>query len=263
MIDKILGAILGFGAASMFSKDKYAKGGSTYMDGGEIPFDISGEVYVTFKDGSEETIDASGDRRFASSEEEAEERWMNTLLEDEDIEEVDGSVTATKVSTYAKGGMMAELIEHINSKYDGVVASKTYSDNRIQVVSRFFNTLSEIKRKEFEGSGLIERYGSTSSYVLYSNKSYFAKGGSTYQGGGTVKRVENDDEHGADAFLVGYEPYFEKDVNIARIDDKSKTVKPTHGYFPKHPLSKKAMAWAKKNGYKYIFEDGGSTYQGG
>ena len=100
MIDKILGAILGFGAASMFSKDKYAKGGSTYMDGGEIPFDISGEVYVTFKDGSEETIDASGDRRFASSEEEAEERWMNTLLEDEDIEEVDGSVTATKVSNY-------------------------------------------------------------------------------------------------------------------------------------------------------------------
>jgi hypothetical protein len=80
------------------------KGGSTYQGGGEIPFDISGEVYVTFKDGSEETIDASGDRRFASSEEEAEERWMNTLLEDEDIEEVDGSVTATKVSTYQGGG---------------------------------------------------------------------------------------------------------------------------------------------------------------
>ena len=75
-----------------------------FAKGGEIPFDISGEVYVTFKDGSEETIYASGDRRFASSEEEAEERWINTLLEDEDIEEVDGSVTATKVSTYAKGG---------------------------------------------------------------------------------------------------------------------------------------------------------------
>ena len=39
MIDKILGAILGFGAASMFSKDKYAKGGSTYQGGGEIGFD--------------------------------------------------------------------------------------------------------------------------------------------------------------------------------------------------------------------------------
>jgi hypothetical protein len=85
----------------------------------------------------------------------------------------------------------------------------------------------------------------------------------SYAEGGEIKRVENDDEHGASAFLMGYEPYFEKDVNIASIDDESKTVKPTHGYYPNHPLSKKAKAWAKKNRYKYVFEQGGSTYAEG
>jgi hypothetical protein len=69
-------------------------------------------------------------------------------------------------------------INHINNNYYGVTASKTYSDNRIQVVSSYFNTLLEIKRKEFNGSGLILKYGNTSSYVLYSNKSYYNNGGS-------------------------------------------------------------------------------------
>jgi hypothetical protein len=78
-------------------------------------------------------------------------------------------------------------------------------------------------------------------------------GGLTYQGGGEIKR-ENDD-------LMGYEPYFEKNVSIASIDEESKTIRPTHGYFPNHPHSKKAIAWAKRNGYKYIAD--GKTYQGG
>jgi hypothetical protein len=72
---------------------------------------------------------------------------------------------------------LQKKIDYINKNYDGVTASKTYSDNRIQVVSPYFNTLNEIKRKEFEGSGLMERYGNTSSYVLYSNQTYEMGGG--------------------------------------------------------------------------------------
>lgn len=72
---------------------------------------------------------------------------------------------------------LQKKIDYINKNYDGVTASKTYSDNRIQVVSPYFNTLNEIKRKEFEGSGLMERYGNTSSYVLYSNNIYEMGGG--------------------------------------------------------------------------------------
>jgi hypothetical protein len=67
---------------------------------------------------------------------------------------------------------LQKKIDYINKNYDGVTASKTYSDNRIQVVSPYFNTLNEIKRKEFGGSGLMERYGNTNSYVLYSNNIY-------------------------------------------------------------------------------------------
>lgn len=68
-------------------------------------------------------------------------------------------------------------------------------------------------------------------------KSMFAKGGA-------IKREEN--------YLLGYEPYFEKHVQIAAINDMNKTVRPTHGYFPNHPLAKKAISWAKRNGYEYV-----------
>ena len=83
----------------------------------------------------------------------------------------------------------------------------------------------------------------------------------SYAGGGEITRQENSDPHGSDAFLMGYEPYFEKNVEIANIDDANKTVSPTHGYYPNHPLSKKAMSWAKKNGYSYVSD--GKSYAGG
>jgi DNA-binding transcriptional ArsR family regulator len=84
----------------------------------------------------------------------------------------------------ADGGELDDKINHINNTYDGVIASKTYSSNRIQVVSPYFNTLSEIKKKEFGGSGLMEKYGNTSSYVLYSNKAFFEDGGMMMDNGG-------------------------------------------------------------------------------
>ena len=161
-------------------------------------------------------------------------------------------------STYAGGGeIYKEYLENedANNVYaNAILLAKNYGTNK---------QLKEIQNLE-KGKPTIERAQKRHKIVnpLY-EKMMEDIGGSTYAGGGEIKRVENDDEHGASAFLMGYEPYFEKDVNIARIDDESKTVKPTHGYYPNHPLSKKAKAWAKKNGYKYVFEQGGSTYAGG
>lgn len=75
-----------------------------------------------------------------------------------------------------------------------------------------------------------------------------------YEKGGRLK--EEDDS------LLGYEPYFEKDVPIAFIDRENKIVRPTSGYYPKHPMSKKAINWAKKHGYDYI-ADGKKYADGG
>jgi hypothetical protein len=106
--------------------------------------------------------------------------------------------------SYAKGGELQDKINHINETYDGVTASKTYSDNRIQVVSPYFNTLNEIKRKEFDGSGLMERYGNTSSYVLYSNKTY-EQGGEMFAHGGNVP---TNFGKGKNINVFGYETKF-------------------------------------------------------
>jgi len=75
--------------------------------------------------------------------------------------------------------------------------------------------------------------------------------------GGQTSKIVRDG-----SYLFGYEPYFEKNVMIASIDDIEKVVRPTHGYYPNHPLSKKAIAWAKKNGYQYI-ADGKKYAKGG
>jgi antirestriction protein len=89
-------------------------------------------------------------------------------------------VYVKKGTKFAKGGNVSntldQKIKHINEKYNGVVASKTERDNRIQVVSPFFNTLNEIKRNEFDGNGLLQKDVNSNAYVLYSN-AVFAKGG--------------------------------------------------------------------------------------
>jgi len=75
---------------------------------------------------------------------------------------------------------------------------------------------------------------------------YYAKdkiGASKYN---SIKKVDN--------FLIGYESNLKRDVRIAIIDEKNKIVRPTHGYFPKHPMSKKAINWAKRNGYIYMVD---------
>jgi len=50
--------------------------------------------------------------------------------------------------------------------------------------------------------------------------------------------------------FYGYEPYFEKQVEIARIYGDG--IRPMHGYFYPHPLGKRVKAMAKKLGVKFI-----------
>ncbi len=118
---------------------------STYAEGGEIPFDIRGEVYVTFKDGREESINVDDDRRFATNESEAEQRWMNTLLEDEDIEDVDGSVTATRVLDYEEGG---EIKPTSYQESDNGIYEVKMSDGEIVIVDFSLEDFEEQRNKK-------------------------------------------------------------------------------------------------------------------
>jgi hypothetical protein len=71
---------------------------------------------------------------------------------------------------YGGGGIIdiENKVKHINKSYKEVNASKMYSSDKIQVVSTEYNTLQEIKKADFSGNGLIEKYGNLSSvYVLY------------------------------------------------------------------------------------------------
>ena len=112
---------------------------------------------------------------------------------------------------------------------------------------------SPIAHKSKSQGGLYNIYVKKGS-VLWREKGGSADGGSTYAGGGEVEYVVSTEIEDEDGNII--------DLGL-NVDDKSKTVKPTHGYYPNHPLSKKAKAWAKKNGYTYSLEQGGSTYAGG
>jgi gas vesicle protein len=84
---------------------------------------------------------------------------------------------------YAQGGEVSDAIKskiaELKEKYD-VDAKPMYSDKtRLEIVTPYFNTLSEIKKKEFKGSGHIEKYGNLSSYVYYT-PAVFAQGGEVF-----------------------------------------------------------------------------------
>jgi hypothetical protein len=75
-----------------------------------------------------------------------------------------------------------------------------------------------------------------------------------YAKGGMLK-VEDDE-------ILGYEPYFEKNVTVAHISKDKKEVKPAFGYFYPNPMAKKVKRWADKNGYDFI-QDGKKYELGG
>ena len=54
--------------------------------------------------------------------------------------------------------------------------------------------------------------------------------------------------------IMGYEPYFGKEVVTGFINHESKTIRPTHGYFPPHRHGVENVKYAKDLGYKFISE---------
>ena len=164
-----------------------------YAEGGEIPFDIRGEVYVTFKDGREESINVDDDRRFATNESEAEQRWMNTLLEDEDIEDVDGSVTATRVLDYEEGGEIARKMLLQNKGVKEVIRKETVNEIRGAIEKEGYNT------KGVTDDEILMIYKELQS-------SFYAEGGEIkgYSGGYDVTIFYTD---GTQTVLEGGLPY--------------------------------------------------------
>jgi GNAT superfamily N-acetyltransferase len=171
---------------------------------------------------------------------------------------------AETLRKFDNGGELESKINHINLNYDGVTASKIENDNRIRVVSPYFNTLSEIKRNEFNGSGFMEKYGNTSSYVLYSNQAYFDNGGeikdfSPKDNYVNLKYIENGKELGHlnyeydkdGVFSVGLNDYpynYKNELYIDNIDvDKDNRNK---GIAKK--LLKRAIEDAKKLGINIV-----------
>lgn len=52
--------------------------------------------------------------------------------------------------------------------------------------------------------------------------------------------------------ILGYEPYFGKDVTIAFVNHEQRTIRPAHGYFPPHRYGNQTRKFAKELGYDYI-----------
>ena len=51
--------------------------------------------------------------------------------------------------------------------------------------------------------------------------------------------------------IYGYEPYFQRNVEVGFIMPDKKVIKPSHGYFFPHPYGKKMKAVAKKIGFVF------------
>lgn len=156
------------------------------------------------------------------------------------------------VKKYNKGGYMAK---------GGNVYS---SDNAYQIFilkngERVDSKIVRARNKSEARMIFEDRFGDDMEIEITEAPPKMVDGGYMAKGG----RIQEEGD-----YLLGYEPYFDKNVWIAHIDRENKIVSPTSGYYPKHPMSKKAINWAKNNGYDYIadgkkYEDGGYMAKGG
>ena len=51
--------------------------------------------------------------------------------------------------------------------------------------------------------------------------------------------------------IMGYEPYFEKDVIVASINNQNKEIRPAHGYFMPHKYGVISKKYADSIGYNF------------
>jgi hypothetical protein len=101
------------------------------------------------------------------------------------------------------------------------------------------------KIKEHLSSKASSKAGNSVIFSDNSGADKMAKGGET-----SKKKIKREGNH-----LMHFEPYFEKEVQVASINEDSKTIRPSSGYFHPNAIGKKSINWAKKNGYKFI-QDG-------
>jgi hypothetical protein len=214
-------------------KNKMAKGGVVYTDLKDIPnlMDRVERGYVTyrglgaFKEGTEITVDG---KKYIVTDDD-----FNSIARDKD-----GNMrirfSAPSRKRYEDGGYM----EHGGEITYAVVDENT---DRIYIRS---NNENFIKLKYNE---LKEIYPQDKLRIIKFEKGkYMAKGGI----------IRNGDE------LTHYEPYFEKNVRVASIDEDEKIIRPSMGYFYPNKIAKKTILWAKNNGYKFI-QDGKEYAKGG
>ena len=238
---------------------QYADGGFM-ADGGEITYAV---------------VDENTDRIYVKSKNEKFIKLKyNELKEVYPTDKL--SIVEFNSGMMAKGGQVdvvlnegnGKIINKLYNEWNNVKTEKEYKEWVDKVRSTKFGTYGTLtydevlKNFDFDNAPINSYHLKTFKAELKNalNKGYEYADGGFMAKGGRIK--EEGDE------LLGYEPYFEKNVAIASIDRENKIVRPRHGYYPNHPMSKKAINWAKNNGYDYIadgkkYADGGFMEHGG
>jgi len=241
---------------SIYEKDW----GRKMADGGETERDTNGMLYALQEHVSSGEIASKTNASKYSDIDEIRSKAIQYYMENGDkpysYAELESVLKKFDHTKYAKGGRVYKDWTGSNSKenwgQENLYPKYNNSLDLIADVSDYYKELSKDVSQNFsdeQKNDMIE--------VLKTGKK-------TFNDGATLKFANGGRIQEEDDYLLGYEPYFEKNVPIASIDRENKIVRPTSGYFPKHPMSKKAINWAKKHGYDYIadgkkYDDGGET----
>jgi len=241
---------------SIYEKDW----GRKMADGGETERDTNGMLYALQEHVSSGEIASKTNASKYADIDEIRSKAIQYYMENGDkpysYAELESVLKKFDHTKYAKGGRVYKDWTGSNSKenwgQENLYPKYNNPLHLIADVSDYYKELSKDVSENFSNeqkNDMIE--------VLKTGKK-------TFNDGATLKFANGGRIQEEDDYLLGYEPYFEKNVPIASIDRENKIVRPTSGYFPKHPMSKKAINWAKKHGYDYIadgkkYDDGGET----
>ena len=241
---------------SIYEKDW----GRKMADGGETERDTNGMLYALQEHVSSGEIASKTNASKYADIDEIRSKAIQYYMENGDkpysYAELESVLKKFDHTKYAKGGRVYKDWTGSNSKetwgQENLYPKYNNTLDLIADVSDYYKELSKDVNENFsdeQKNDMIE--------VLKTGKK-------TFNDGATLKFANGGRIQEEDDYLLGYEPYFEKNVPIASIDRENKIVRPTSGYFPKHPMSKKAINWAKKHGYDYIadgkkYDDGGET----
>jgi len=159
MIDKILGALLGFGVASAVSSKKYAKGGKV------------GKKFIV-KDKNDRHFNEIGVADYGV-EKDLDDEGFVTLSFDKGISTYSigdvQEIFAKGGSTYSKGGQVKRFIVHKNEAYDGEIVGSSDTFRGANMI---------MKRLEKKGAFQdVNTYGIKDTEDYFFQRKSFAKGG--------------------------------------------------------------------------------------